>query len=55
MKFEMNHGVYSYDITFEGNVKDPENFDENTDMSGLTVKAITCDGIGDATYLEMPD
>lgn len=55
MKFEMNHGVYSYDITFEGSVKDPENFDENTDMSGLTVKAITCDGIGDATYLEMPD
>ena len=55
MKFGMNHGVYSYDITFEGNVKDPENFDENTDMSGLTVMAITCDGIGDATYLEMPD
>ena len=55
MHFGMNHGIYSYDITFEGEIKDPENFDEYTDMGGLTVTAITCDGIGNATYMEMPE
>ena len=55
MKFGMVHGVYSYAITFEGEIKDPENFDENTDMGGLTVVAITCDGIGDATHMDMPE
>ena len=55
MKFGMNHGVYSYDITFEGEIKDPDNFNEDTDMGDLTVKTITCDGIGDATYMEMPE
>ena len=55
LRFEMNHGVYSYEITFDGKVKDPESFSEDTDMGGLTVKTITCDGIGDATYVEAPE
>ena len=55
MRFGMTYGVYSYDIIFEGKIKDPQNFNENTDMGGLTVKTITCDGIGDATYVEMPE
>ena len=55
MQFGMNHGVYSYDITFEGKIKDPDSFNEDTDMGGLTVKAITCSGVGDATYMEMPE
>lgn len=55
MKFGMTHGIYSYDITFEGEVENPDNFNEDTDMGGLTVSAITCDGIGDATYIEMPE
>lgn len=55
MQFGMNHGVYSYDITFEGKIKDPDSFNEDTDMGGLTVKAITCSGVGDAAYVEMPE
>ncbi len=55
MQFGMNHGAYSYDITFEGTVKDPDSFNEDTDMGGLTVKTITCSGVGDATYVEMPE
>ena len=54
MQFGMYYGPYSYAITFDGEVKDPENFDEYTDMGGLTVAAITCDGIGDATNVETP-
>ena len=55
LRFGMTYGIYSYDIIFEGTIKDPENFNEDTDMGGLTVKTITCDGIGDATYMEMPE
>ena len=55
MRFGMTYGIYSYDIIFEGKIKDPENFNEDTDMGGLTVKTISCDGIGDATYVEMPE
>ena len=55
MEFGMNHGVYGYTIIFEGEVPDPENFNEETDMAGLTVKSITCDGVGDATYIEIPE
>lgn len=55
LRFGMTCGVYSYDITFEGKIQDPEDFNEDTDMGGLTVKTITCDGIGDATYMEMPE
>ena len=54
LSFRMNHGIYCYDITFDGEIKDPENFNEDTDMGGLTVAAITCGGVGDATYMEMP-
>ena len=55
LRFGMTYGIYSYDIVFEGTIEDPENFNEDTDMGGLTVKTITCDGIGDATYVEMPE
>ena len=55
LEFGMNGGVYSYAITFTGEVPDAENFDEYTDMGGLTVSAITCDGIGDPTWIEMPE
>ena len=55
LRFGMTCGVYSYDITFEGKIQDPEDFNEDTDMGGLTVKTITCDGVGDATYMEMPE
>ncbi len=55
LQFNMTFGIYSYDITFEGKIKDPESFNEETDMGGLTVKAITCSGVGDATYVEMPE
>ncbi|MBQ7499868.1 MAG: hypothetical protein IJT91_03135 [Clostridia bacterium] len=52
LNFGMTYGIYSYDIKFEGEIKDPENFNEETDMGGLTVKTITCDGIGNASYME---
>ena len=55
LQFKMTYGIYSYDITFEGKIKDPDSFNEDTDMGGLTVKAITCSGVGDATYVEMPE
>ena len=55
LNFRMNHGIYSYDVTFAGEIKDFDNFDENTDMGGLTVRAIVCNGIGDATYWETPE
>ena len=55
LQFNMTYGIYSYDITFEGKIKDPDSFNEDTDMGGLTVKAITCSGVGDATYMEMPE
>lgn len=55
LQFNMTFGIYSYDITFEGKIKDPDSFNEDTDMGGLTVKAITCSGVGDATYVEMPE
>ena len=55
LQFKMTYGIYSYDITFEGKIKDPDSFNEDTDMGGLTVKAITCSGVGDATYMEMPE
>ena len=55
LQFKMTYGIYSYDITFEGKIKDPDCFNEDTDMGGLTVKAITCSGVGDATYMEMPE
>ncbi len=55
LQFNMTFGIYSYDITFEGKIKDPESFNEETDMGGMTVKAITCSGVGDATYVEMPE
>ena len=55
LQFNMTFGIYSYDITFEGKIKDPDSFNEDTDMGGLTVKAITCSGVGDATYVEVPE
>ena len=55
LQFKMTYGIYSYDITFEGKIKDPDSFNEDTDMGGLTVKAITCSGVGDATYVETPE
>ena len=36
-------------------IKDPEKFNEDTDMGGLPVKTISCGGIGDAAYVEMPE
>ena len=55
LQFTMTYGIYSYDITFEGKIKDPETFNEDTDMGGLTVKTITCSGVGNPTYVEMPE
>ena len=55
LQFTMTYGIYSYDITFEGKIKDPESFNEDTDMGGLTVKTITCSGVGNPTYVEMPE
>ena len=54
MLFDMHYGAYAYDVTFEGTIKDPYNFDEEKDMKDLTVKAITCSGIGSATDLNVP-
>ena len=51
MEFGMNHGVYGFTIQFDGEIPDPDNFNEETDMAGLTVRSITCDGVSDATYM----
>lgn len=55
MEFWMNHDTYSFTVILEGEIeKDFDEF-EDEDMYPLVVKSITCDGIGDATYIELDD
>ena len=48
----MIHGIYEYTIIFDGEIENKEDFDENEELSHLTVSSITCTGVGDAGYLE---
>ena len=52
LTFKMTKGIYAYDITFEGKIEDPDNFNEDTDMGGLTVKTISPGGVSDPTYMD---
>jgi len=47
LKFNMNHGMFAYEVYFDGEI-DPATFNDETDMGKLTVKDIKCVGIGDA-------
>ena len=47
MEGGMNYGPYSYQLTYEGSVENPDDFDESQ-ANALTVKSIQYEGIGDA-------
>ena len=52
MVFWMDYGPFQYDVVMEGEVKDPENF-EDADIEPLIVKSVTFNGqLGDATDIE---
>lgn len=42
-EYGLHHGPYSFQITCEGTVEDPDNFDESQ-AGALTVTSITCEG-----------
>lgn len=54
MVFYMDHGPFSYLISFDGELEFSENFDEYEALKGLTVKSITYNGFGDITNTEVP-
>ena len=47
MEGGMYHGPFSFLMEFDGEVEDPQNFDESQ-AGALTVKSVSFDGIGDA-------
>ena len=51
MEFSMDHGVYSYNVVFEGAADKSADFTEEA-LKPLTVKSVTCTGVGDPTALE---
>jgi len=51
MEFYMSRGAYGFVMTMEGDVKNPENFEEE-DINNLVVKEVKYTGISDYTYLE---
>lgn len=51
-EFWLNKGAYAYTVTFNETVEQTEDFDEYEAIAPLTVKSVTCTGIGDATNLE---
>ena len=52
--FHLNHGMFAYDVTFDGAEDLPDGFDE-ADLNPLSVASVTCSGIGDATAIEGPE
>lgn len=46
-EYGMNHGPYSFQLTCEGSLEDPENFDESQ-AGALTVTSVVCEGAGNA-------
>lgn len=48
MLFYMNKGVYGYTMTMEGEVSDPNSF-EDEDVGALVVTSVTCEGVENAT------
>lgn len=54
MEFWMNYGPFSYTVVLDGDVGNYEDFEED-DMAPLVVKSISCDGLGDATSIELDE
>ena len=53
MQFWMDYGPYEYSVLFDGTVDSEEGlFDEAEALRDLTVKSVTCSGIGDASGLD---
>ncbi len=48
--FWLNYGPYAFDVTFNEPVENPDDFDEYEAFPHMTVKSITCTGVGDASY-----
>ena len=48
----MNHGPFSFAVTFDGTVENPETFNEEEDIKTMTVTAVAYEGIGDAAYMD---
>lgn len=46
-EYGMYHGPYSFILTCEGSLQDPENFDESQ-AGALTVRSVRCEGAGNA-------
>ena len=53
MEFYMNYGPFSYIVTFDGQVDNYEDFDEE-DINSLIVKSVRYDDLGDPTNLDIP-
>jgi len=54
MEFWMNYGPFCYTVVMEGSVDNYEDF-EDEDINSLVVKSVACEGIGDATNIELDD
>lgn len=52
MRFFFDHGVYSYEVVFDGQLEMSDDFDEYEAIRPLTVKSVVCTGVGDITYME---
>ena len=50
--YDMYHGPFTFTVSFDGTT-DTMNEIGEPDISGLTVKSVTYDGIGDATNIEI--
>lgn len=53
-QFWMSDGMFDYTVIAEDEITDPDNFTDE-DMYSLTIKSITCDGILDATHIELDE
>ena len=54
--FSMSHTAYSYVVTFEGELNNPDNFEgDMEDMAELVVASVEYEGMGDLAYLVRED
>ena len=51
MQFYMNHGLFSYLVTMEGEAADPDEF-EDEDIRPFVVTAVSYQGFGDTASLD---
>ena len=52
MEFDMDHGKFTYKVTFDGKLENSDDFDAEQEIKPLTIKSVAYEGLGDATSLE---